>query len=232
MYEFVYFHTFGGRHTSILYDIIRLNTLNVRKRTKSSDWEAIGMAVKNEVNVEPLRTRQEIEDFKDALKLTGGQRDLMLFTIGINTGLRIGDILALKVSDVRGRDTAVIIEQKTGKKRTLYLRNIADEIDAYTRFMDEGDYLFSSRKKDADGRSKAISTTQAYRALQKAADLLERGDIGTHTMRKTFGYQHYQRNKDIAILMVILNHSSPSVTKRYIGIRQDEITSTLIDFRL
>lgn len=190
------------------------------------------MAKGNEVNVEPLRTRQEIEDFKDALKLTGGQRDLMLFTIGINTGLRIGDILALKVGDVRGRDTAVIIEQKTGKKRKLYLRNIADEIDAYTRFMDEGDYLFSSRKKDADGQRKSISTTQAYRALQKAADLLERSDIGTHTMRKTFGYQHYQRNKDVAILMEVFNHSSPSVTKRYIGIRQDEITSTLIDFRL
>lgn len=190
------------------------------------------MVAKNEVNVEPLRTRQEIEDFKDALKLTGGQRDLMLFTIGINTGLRIGDILALKVSDVRGRDTAVITEQKTGKKRTLYLRNIADEIDAYTRFMDEEDYLFASRKKGADRRSKAISTTQAYRALQKAADLLERDDIGTHTMRKTFGYQHYQRNKDIAILMVILNHSSPSVTKRYLGIRDDEVALTLADFKL
>lgn len=189
-------------------------------------------AMNNEVNVEPLRTRKEIEDFKDALRLTGGQRDLMLFTIGINTGLRIGDILALKVGDVRGRDTAMIIEQKTNKRRTLYLRNIADEIDAYTRFMDEDDYLFASRKKSADGRSKAISTTQAYRALQKAADLLERNDIGTHTMRKTFGYQHYQRNKDVAILMEVFNHSSPSVTKRYIGIRQDEITSTLIDFKL
>lgn len=189
-------------------------------------------AMNNEVNVEPLRTREEIEDFKDALKLTGGQRDLMLFTIGINTGLRIGDILALKVKDVRGRDTAVIIEQKTGKKRKLYLRNIADEIDAYTRFMDEDDYLFSSRKKGADGRSRSISTTQAYRALQKAADLLERSDIGTHTMRKTFGFQHYQRSKDIAILMVILNHSSPSVTKRYLGIRDDEVAMTLVDFKL
>lgn len=190
------------------------------------------MAAKNEVNVEPLRTKQEIEDFKDALKLTGGQRDLMLFTIGINTGLRIGDILALRVKDVRGRDTAVVIEQKTGKKRKLYLRNIADEIDAYTRYMDDESFLFASRKKGADGRIKAISTTQAYRALQKAADLLGRKDVGTHTMRKTFGFHHYQRNKDIAILMVILNHSSPSVTKRYLGIRDDEVASTLVDFKL
>ena len=49
----------------------------------------------------------------------------------------------------------MIVEQKTNKRRTLYLRNIADEIDAYTRFMDEDDYLFASRKKGADGRNKA-----------------------------------------------------------------------------
>ena len=51
-------------------------------------------------------------------------------------------------------------------------------------------------------------------------------------MRKTFGYQHYKRYKDIAILKEIFNHAAPSITKRYIGITQDEINETLNDFRL
>lgn len=52
----------------------------------------------------------------------------------------------------------------------------------------------------------------------------QKTDIGTHTMRKTFGYHYYKRIKDIATLQQIFNHSVPSITKRYIGITQDELT--------
>lgn len=65
-----------------------------------------------------------------------------------------------------------------------------------------------------------------------AADFLERDDIGTHTMRKTFGYHHYQKNKDIVALMEIFNHSKPKETKRYIGIQDDEIQESLEGFLL
>ena len=57
-------------------------------------------------------------------------------------------------------------------------------------------------------------------------------NVGTHTMRKTFGYHHYQQFKDVAILQYILNHSSPSITLRYIGIEQDNIEATLQEFEL
>lgn len=56
--------------------------------------------------------------------------------------------------------------------------------------------------------------------------------VGTHTMRKTFGYHYYKRTKDVATLMEIFNHSAPSITKRYIGITQDEIDKSLEDFML
>ena len=64
----------------------------------------------------------------------------------------------------------------------------------------------------------------------KAAGLEE--TIGTHTLRKTFGYHHYQQFKDVAILQKIFNHSSPQITLRYIGIEQDQIDESYSNFIL
>jgi integrase len=104
---------------------------------------------------------------------------------------------------------------------------LQQEIMRYTAGMRADEYLFASRKGNDP-----ITTTQAYRALVKAADMIDRNDIGTHTMRKTFGYHYYKRTKDIVTLMEIFNHSAPSITKRYIGITQDEIDQSLRDFLL
>ena len=94
-------------------------------------------------------------------------------------------------------------------------------------------YLFTSRNSGSDGASRPIDRTQAYRILNDAARKVGIQDaIGTHTLRKTFGYHHYKKFKDVATLQEIFNHSSPSITKRYIGIRQDEIDETLNDFAL
>ncbi len=68
--------------------------------------------------------------------------------------------------------------------------------------------------------------------MNDAADFLGRDDVGIHTMRKTFGYHHYKQVKYVAILQEIFNHAAPSITKRYIGIRQDEINESVADFRL
>ena len=68
--------------------------------------------------------------------------------------------------------------------------------------------------------------------MQKAAVALGRDDIGTHTMRKTFGYHHYKRNKDVATLQMLFNHSASSITLKYIGITDDEIDKSLENFSL
>lgn len=101
------------------------------------------------------------------------------------------------------------------------------DIADYTEGMNDEGYLFSSRK----GYSH-ITTTQAYRVLVQAGDLLGRQDIGTHTMRKTFGYHYYKRTHDVVTLMNIFNHSDQSITKRYIGITDEEVANSLKDFRL
>lgn len=178
-------------------------------------------------DVQPIRSKEKIEDMKWALKRHCSERDYIMFLIGINTGLRVGDLLKLKVADVKRKKRIVIQEGKTKKARTLNLSNIYDEIQNYIRTVDS-ESLFPSRKGD-----KPITPTQAYRQLNKAADMADIEDgIGTHTMRKTFGYWYYKQSKDVARLQKILNHSHPEVTLTYIGITAEEIEDSLNEFVL
>ncbi|MFT8225068.1 tyrosine-type recombinase/integrase, partial [Streptococcus agalactiae] len=140
-------------------------------------------------DVQPIRSKEQIADMKWALKRHCSERDYILFLVGLNTGLRVGDLLKLKVSDVRKKKKVLIKEGKTKKARQLNLSNIYDEIQEYIRTVDS-EWLFPSRKGD-----KAITTTQAYRQLQKAADMAGLESVGTHTMRKSFGYWFYKQTK-------------------------------------
>ena len=122
-----------------------------------------------------------------------------------------------------------IIEKKTKKPKKFPIVNgLFVELDKYTRNMQIGEYLFQSQK----GINKPISASQAYRIISSAATNVGLTEIGTHTMRKTFGYHHYQQYHDIAMLQEIFNHSSPSITLRYIGISQDEIDKSYYNFSL
>jgi integrase len=186
------------------------------------------MTTKNQIkDVQPLRDKQHIEDMKWSLKKWCGERDYILFLIGINTGLRVGDLLKLKVSDVRRKKKVILFEGKTKKKREINLINIYDEVQSYINQIDSV-WVFPSRKGD-----KPITTTQAYRQLNKASSMVDIEDgIGTHTMRKTFGYWFYKQSKDVAKLQMILNHSHPEITLRYIGITEEEIEDELNNFKL
>lgn len=176
--------------------------------------------------VQPIRDKDTIEKFKVEL-LKGGYRNYLLFVIGINTGLRISDILPLKVNDVKGSHI-IIKEKKTGKSKRFKINSyLKREIDKYIENMNDKDYLFPSRKGD-----KPITRVQAYRILNKVADKLGIEEVGTHTLRKTFGYWHYQQHKDVAILQEIFNHSAPSITLRYIGINADIIDNSIDNFYL
>ncbi len=178
--------------------------------------------------VEPIRKISDIEKVKSLLKLKK-ERDYLLFVMGINCGLRISDLLKLKVSDVKNKTYIEIVEQKTGKKRRLLLReNLIKLINNYIKDKSEEQWLFKSQKG-----SKAVTRVQAYRIINsvcKKAGFEE--NFGTHTLRKTFGYHLYQMTKDVALLQNIFNHSSPSITMRYIGVNQDMIDLELQRFFL
>lgn len=184
-------------------------------------------------DVQPIRSLEQLTDMKWSLKKWCGERDYIMFLLGINTGLRVSDILKLKIGDIKGKKKVTVMEGKTEKPRTIHLTNIYKELNDYIGTL-EGEsiatteWLFPSRKGE-----KPISRIQAYRQLNKASDMVEIPDgIGTHTMRKTFGYWYYKQTKDIATLQQILNHSHPEITLRYIGITDEEIENSLSTFVL
>jgi len=175
--------------------------------------------------VEPIRDRKKLELMKAVLK-ERSLRDWCLFVLGINSGLRVGDIVRLKVSDVydgrKLKDRIELREQKTGKRKSFPLsETVKKALKEYlaSAKLGQDDILFPSRK----GKG-SLSRSQVWLILHKAADkagIQER--IGTHSMRKTFGYQAYKSGTDFYIIQEMLNHSSPAVTRRYIGLSQDDL---------
>lgn len=180
------------------------------------------------VCVEPIRERYEIELVKNILKKQS-ERDYIMFLLGINSGLRISDILQLKVNDVKNKKFIELFEKKTKKyKRFPISGNLKTELDNFTKEKKGESWLFSSNRTN-----NPITRIQAYRIIRKACkDAGIELNIGTHTLRKTFGYHFYLKTKDIALLQTILNHSSPKITLKYICINQDLIDSSLKAFAL
>lgn len=183
--------------------------------------------------VQPIRDKKKLEMLKGELKKKN-YRDYMFFKVGINTGLRSSDIAKLKVNMVRNefgimRDYILLFEQKTGKRKIFKLNyEIKQELEEFTNGMAQDEYIFKSRK----GGNSPLSTVQVWRIITECAEKCGLDNIGTHTMRKTFGYWHYRQYKDVATLQVILNHTSPRETLIYIGIEQDEIDEQYVNFSL
>lgn len=177
--------------------------------------------------VDPIKNIKDIEKIKSALH----GRDKLLFIIGINTSLRISDLLTLRFDQFANlaHDRRVTVKEgKTGKTKTMYINDsilqALKEATAAAGDIAPGAYLFPSQK---GGGAKPISRVQAWRILNAAAERagLKHINFGTHTMRKTFAYHAYVNNADLATLMKTLNHSSQKETLRYIGIEQAAVNS-------
>lgn len=177
--------------------------------------------------VEPIRNKKQLKQIENFLKKKS-QRDLLLFVMGTNTGLRVSDILALNVNDVKNKDFVDIVEKKTGKHKKFPLNDkIKGLIENFTKGKNNKEPLFKTIYHNR------MERTYAYRIVNRACRKTGINEkIGTHTMRKTFGYHHYHKFKDVALLQKIFNHYSPSVTLRYIGIDQDEINQSYLKFIL
>jgi len=178
--------------------------------------------------VEPIRDVKTIQDIADYLKEKSAKYHVM-FMIGIYSGLRISDILKLKVRDVRGKDAIKIREKKTGKEKLFPInKEVYPVIQDYCVNMKDYDYLVPSSR----AVNKAVSREYAYRVIHAAGEVFGLDNLGTHTMRKTFGYHFYMQTKDIVLLMKIFNHNDQSKTLRYIGIEQSTIDSAMRKFTL
>lgn len=168
--------------------------------------------------VMPIRDKQKIKEMKNVLR-SRSERDYILFMIGINTGLRVSDILPLRVKDVKGLKI-MAFEQKTGKTRPITVNaKLRVALDQYIKGKKDYEYLIKSR----NGDNKPIHRNTAYEILRQAGSEVGLNAIGTHSMRKTFGYDLYQKTKDIEAVRKILRHSSADYTRVYIGIEDDYI---------
>lgn len=181
--------------------------------------------------VEAIKDKDLLELMTDYLKEKCSSRDHLLFTFGLYSGLRISDILPLKVKDVKGIRILKLREGKTKKYKTVEINPILKAaINNYIKDKKDSDYLFASRKR-TNGVFKPITRNRAYVILHDVGLIFGVDTVGCHTMRKTFGYHYYKQTGDIGFLQKLFNHSSSVVTLDYIGITQDSINSTFKNFR-
>jgi len=183
--------------------------------------------------VEPIRDKKKIAQIKNLLRGQRKFRDLLLFVIGINSALRISDILQLQVRHFLDEKNKIrkrfwIKEKKRNKRHEVVINTSMREalfefLSAYPQIKnDKSNYVFFNPKKD--NFSNPIKRGQAWKVITSICKQVGlSGNFGTHSLRKTWGYHARMSGVDLALIMHKLNHESIAYTKRYIGITDDEL---------
>ena len=174
------------------------------------------------IKVEPFRQIKDINNLKKLL--ADKPRDLCLFIVGINTNLRASDLLDIMAGQVRGLkagEDIEIKEIKTRKTRRITLNkaciNAIKGLLASRQYKDE-DKLFQGQR----GPITVSYLNRLVKAWAKALNL--RGNYGSHTLRKTFGYiKHTEQGASLPELMVCFNHSTQRQTLDYLCIQEATI---------
>ena len=192
------------------------------------------------MTVQPIKDKRKLLRMLKVLE-DDNPRNALLFRVGLNTILRIQDILDLKVKNIfhddgRFRLYLSLFERKTRKNKGRRMKNIKlnsllrKAIKDYVEFFELSleDYIFFSLL-DPD---KNLDRVQAWRILKKAAEKVGIDNFGTHSMRKTLAWTIYKQTKDISLVMIMLNHNSPKTTLRYLGITQESIDKTYEEFAI
>lgn len=183
------------------------------------------------MKVEPIINMKDIKSIKKLL--VDRPRDLLLFTLGCNTGNRVQDLLALKISDVKDckiGDRVCFKEKKTGKDNVFIMnKEIRIALDNYLRCAKRQDdsYLFKSRK----GMNNPLTTYAVTMMVQRwCGEINLPGNYGAHTLRKTWCY-HQRKTFGVSweLLAKRLNHSSPSITRLYLGVQVEEVEEILMN---
>lgn len=178
---------------------------------------------------QPIRSREALQSFKNYyLQQQHNLRNYTMIITGLNTALRINDILHLTWEMVFDsnqqsmRSHITVIEQKTGKENRIFLNKETRKVlETYRKKSKVKDniYLFHSNKY----KKQPLSRYQAYRIIRHAAEQVGLDDhISCHSLRKTFGYHAWKQGTPPALLMSIYNHSSYEITRRYLCIEQDD----------
>jgi integrase len=183
--------------------------------------------------VEPIRDRKKIAQIKNLLRGQHRLRDLLLFTVGVNTALRISDLLDLRIGyflDGQNRPKPrFLIHEKKHKKRHEVVLNqsireaLKEFLSCYAGIEENPEYFafFNTKKMDF---TIPIKRGQAWKFIVSICeDVGLAGNYGTHSLRKTWGYHARMQGVDLALIMHKLNHESIAYTKRYLGITDEEL---------
>lgn len=185
---------------------------------------------------QPIRDIVELKKIKRYYReVKPNKRNSLLVVCGLNTALRISDILKLRWKDVYNENLLSfkshidVKEQKTGKKTTVFINKNLKE--AFASFLKDiiakkgklcevmEQFIFLGQKST----DKPISRIQAFRIISEAAKkCLLSHKVSCHSLRKTFGYHAWKKGVSPALLTSIYNHSSYKITTRYLGIEQDD----------
>ena len=196
--------------------------------------------------MQPIRDLGEVYRITEELeKMTDdrGRRMYLMWVVGINLGLRIGDLICLKVGDLRG-DNFTYLPHKQRHKRMAQSITIPIPPDVrrviQKRCADLPDdaWLLPSRKKNRQAKRKPEKNTppkENVGAIGRQAALSDMDEIarrcnvsmklGCHTMRKTFGYHYYRRGAKLQFLQKWFYHENPGPTLIYIGVQLDDFQS-------
>ncbi len=185
---------------------------------------------------EPIRDKNQLKALADYYLRRGQIRNYTLIIAGVYTALRISDLLRLRWSDVYDEQRQafhphiIVTEQKTGKRKTIALNKKVLSALHQCLLHRRNNFIFSNNRKQA----KAISRVQAWRIIHAAAEAVGlMGKISCHSLRKTWGYHAWTNGRiSPVIIMDIYNHSSYAVTKRYLGIAQDDLDKAYLGMEL
>lgn len=183
------------------------------------------------ITVEPIRDPKDIETIKRMLR--DRPRDQLLFVMGINNGLRAGDLIKLKVGQVqhlKPGQSISIREGKTGKVNTLMMNKSTYKVlQRYLADLNpaDEDYLFKSGK----GKNQPLTVPTVNNLVKSWCRAINlKGNFGAHTLRKTFGYiQRTVYGVGFEVLAKRFNHSNPRITMRYLGITDAEVDGILLN---
>lgn len=191
----------------------------------------------------PITSKEKILDIQDYLRYKN-ERNYVLFVLGITTGYRAGDLVNLKVRDIKDalkRGEFTILEGKKKNSKNIREKNrkprvveivpkVARLLNQYIKDKKDYEYAFPSRK----GVNQHIGVQAVSNILKEAGQYFGLYDISAHSMRKTYAYKIYiASGKEIVVVKELLGHSSIEETKEYIGLEREkyhQYSKSLDDF--
>lgn len=186
-------------------------------------------------------TSMNWDDFKSLiskLERDGEYKFCLLFTIGVFTGLRIGDLLKLRFNQFENSEILTITEQKTKKTRRIKinadLKEIVERLKGRMVVTDTNQLIFVNRYGTKPIDKSYVNVK--LKELLKQYNIVLEGNASSHLFRKTLGNRvlrlNNYSNESVILLMELFGHSSPSITKKYLGIREKEIHDVYDSIRL